>query len=228
MRPTQNSGMKKMEVYICLNETNDGLVVLGDVYNAVARKTWVVPIQLPEVDGAFVIPSKADFDGKTYPVTEIAEKAFNKKELTGLIIPNTVTAIGLEAFQKCKINRIVLPDSVKKIGERAFSGCTGLTSVVIPASIKRIAAEVVLVQPPYPLVSNDLATASMKKLMSVLPNYQFVRSMTSTFFPLPGRSEYRNRAMRSWSRSNSAKKRWIRRKHESDLASESKQCANTL
>ena len=138
MRPTRNSGMKKMEVYICLNEANDGLVVLGDVYNAVARKTWAVPIQLSEVDGAFAIPSKAEFDGKTYPVTEIAEGAFKKKKLTGLIIHNTVTTIGMEEFQKCHIDRISLPDSLKKIGRCAFMGCTGFNSVVIPASLKRI------------------------------------------------------------------------------------------
>ena len=33
---------------------------------------------------------------------------------------------------------MALPDGLTKIGDEAFSGCTGLTSVTIPAGVKKI------------------------------------------------------------------------------------------
>ena len=61
-----------------------------------------------------------------------------------IVIPEKIGAIdvkeiGYEAFKGCtQITSIVIPESVRSIDERAFFGCTALTSVNIPANIKII------------------------------------------------------------------------------------------
>ena len=52
-----------------------------------------------------------------------------------------LVSIGDDAFSGCKnLTSIVLPDSVTDIGERAFSSCSSLTTVVIPESVTNIGA----------------------------------------------------------------------------------------
>ena len=63
----------------------------------------------------------------------IEDRAFQGcKELTSIIIPNTVKEIGDYAFEGCMgLTSIVMPDSVTEIGNHAFDGCMGLTSIVM-------------------------------------------------------------------------------------------------
>lgn len=71
---------------------------------------------------------------------------------TEVIIPseingNEVTSIGVNAFLNSSIKSITIPDSVTSIGGYAlggaetFNNCTGLTSIVIPASVTVIFSE---------------------------------------------------------------------------------------
>ncbi len=77
-----------------------------------------------------VIPS--EHDGK--PVTSIGERAFeNCRQLTSVVIPNSVTEISENAFAGCEsIARINVPSSVLRIGCSAFSACRGLTDITLP------------------------------------------------------------------------------------------------
>ena len=61
-------------------------------------------------------------------VTTIPVYAFSCSNITGIIIPDSVTSIGGYAFYGCSsLERIVISDSVTSIGERAFYGCSSLT-----------------------------------------------------------------------------------------------------
>ena len=54
-----------------------------------------------------------------------------------------VTSIGWSAFKGCSgLTSVTIPASVREIGGSAFEGCSGLTSVDIPASVKEIGSGV--------------------------------------------------------------------------------------
>ena len=54
------------------------------------------------------------------------------KEITDLVIPNSVTSIGSSAFYGCSgLTSVTIPNSVTSIGNYAFSGCSGLTKVTL-------------------------------------------------------------------------------------------------
>ncbi len=64
------------------------------------------------------------------------------RELTEVVIPDSVTAIDSEAFEGCtRLSDITIPNSVTSIGSKAFSGCTSLSSITIPDSITTIGSE---------------------------------------------------------------------------------------
>ena len=80
------------------------------------------------------IPESITRNGKTYAVTEIGAYAFcMSKNLTSVILPNTVTSIGTNAFVGCfALKTINIPESVESFGLNAFSNCSMLSSVTIP------------------------------------------------------------------------------------------------
>ena len=90
------------------------------------------------------IPSTVTYEGTTYSVTFIQNKAFyNKDNLTSVTIPNTVIAIGgagyYGAFEECDgLTSITIPSSVTSIGSNTFFSCSSLTSVDIPNSVTSI------------------------------------------------------------------------------------------
>ena len=76
--------------------------------------------------------------GHTY---KIGREVFRYRDITSVVIPESVTAIGDLAFLGCrKLTSVVVPDSVTSIGKSAFSGCSNLTSVVIGENVSTIGA----------------------------------------------------------------------------------------
>ena len=74
------------------------------------------------------------------PVKGIGNDAFRgSRELTGVIIPDSVTSVGEDAFRYCyALSSVVIGDCVTTIGDYAFQDCYSLTSVTIPDSVKSI------------------------------------------------------------------------------------------
>ena len=61
------------------------------------------------------------------------------KEVTDLVIPESVTSIGNYAFDYCTdLTSVTIPDGVTNIGTCAFRGCSNLTNVAIPPSVTTI------------------------------------------------------------------------------------------
>ena len=99
-----------------------------------------VSSKLSHYSGRVVIPENVSYKGKSYKVTSIGDRAFvGCRDLTSIIIPNSVTSIGDGAFISCKgLTSITIPNSVKSIGLGAFEWCDGLISISIPYSVKSI------------------------------------------------------------------------------------------
>ena len=90
--------------------------------------------------GHVTIPPTVTYNGTTYSVTAIGDRAFsNCTNLTSIEIPNSVTSIGYRAFYSCRgLTSIDIPNSVITIGNQVFSWCKGLTNVSIGNSVESI------------------------------------------------------------------------------------------
>lgn len=89
--------------------------------------------------GEISIPASVTYDGTTYSVTGIGERAFHYSGLRAITIPNSVTSIGECAFRYCgSLTDVVIPNSVTSIGKEAFFFCDGLTSITIPNSVMSV------------------------------------------------------------------------------------------
>ena len=93
-----------------------------------------------EYTGRVVISESVTYNGTTYSITSIGEKAFfDCYRLASIEIPNSVTCIGNSAFSGCDgLTSVTIGNSVTCIGSSAFSGCDGLTSVTIGNSVTSI------------------------------------------------------------------------------------------
>ena len=80
------------------------------------------------------IPSK--IGGKS--VVSIGYKAFWKKYLSSIVIPNSITYIGKQAFERNNLTRIIIPYGVVEIDKNSFNNNYNLSSVDIPDSVELI------------------------------------------------------------------------------------------
>ncbi len=74
------------------------------------------------------------------PVTAISDYAFYwRKEITNVVIPDSVTTIGAYAFSNCtSLTGVSLPEGIDTLSEGIFYGCTSLSRFVIPDTVTTI------------------------------------------------------------------------------------------
>lgn len=87
----------------------------------------------------FIVPETVTYEGVTYTVTEIGDKAcYNDPSTYGgeyitkkVELPKTITKIGIRAFGQCKAleSPLVIPAAVTELGENCFVHCHKLTSI---------------------------------------------------------------------------------------------------
>lgn len=94
------------------------------------------------VGGVIYIPSYASIAGVRYKVTEISKNAFYaNKNITSVIISDSVTRIGNAAFISCtKMTELVCGAGVEIIENNAFLGCEALAKLHLGSSVKKIGA----------------------------------------------------------------------------------------
>ena len=124
------------------NVADDGAVYY--IYNGIryAYKDGAVAVagQPTILSGKITLPESVVYNGNTYNVTSIGERAFYGCEsLTSITISSKITSIGKCAFFECtSFTSINIPDSVTSIGDYAFYKCSSLKSIIIPDSVTSI------------------------------------------------------------------------------------------
>lgn len=83
--------------------------------------------------GDITIPEAVDYEETAYEVTAIGEAAFAVcKELTSVLLPNTLITIGEDAFwESTGLTSLAIPKSVKYIKSGAFDKCENLQAIHI-------------------------------------------------------------------------------------------------
>ncbi len=107
----------------------------GDYTYVVENGEATITGLLQDISGEITMPDTLG----GYPVTAIAERAFEACKITGITIPDSVRYIRNKTFFNCYyLKRINIPNSVTYIGARAFYNCYDLTTITIPDSVTYI------------------------------------------------------------------------------------------
>ena len=124
-----------------LASADDPVEINGIYYNLFSKGNVAEVAANPnEYSGDVVIPKKVKYEGVSYSVRSIGEKAFKScYDLTSVTIPVGVTSISKDAFAYCKgLTSVTIPEGVTYIEDDAFRKCVELTSVTIPNSVNKI------------------------------------------------------------------------------------------
>ena len=115
---------------------NKEKIIASPLANNLNKKPKIKLLKVSEPVGPF---TNKNITSVVIPnsVTTIGDGAFRSNNLTSVVIPNGVTTIGKYAFRHNNLTSVVIPDSVITIGNDAFSS-NNLTSVVIPDSVTTI------------------------------------------------------------------------------------------
>ena len=88
------------------------------------------------------IPSAVKLDGKTYPVVQIFEGAFEGTAITSVSVPSTVVSIDEGAFYNCrKLAKVTGCKGLAHIGAKAFWNCSKLSSFPFGKKLELIEAK---------------------------------------------------------------------------------------
>lgn len=92
--------------------------------------------------GTYAFQNCSKLETITLPeaITVIGNNCFNGcKALSSITLPANVTSIGNYAFQNCtSLTEVALPAGLKSLGNYAFKGCTALTDIELPSTLTSI------------------------------------------------------------------------------------------
>ncbi|KAL7719290.1 hypothetical protein QTN25_003656 [Entamoeba marina] len=72
-------------------------------------------------------------------INSLSERCFSKRDITSIIIPNSVKTIENECFYHCsQLQNITFSNTLTKIGNLCFCDCTNLKSIHIPSSLDNL------------------------------------------------------------------------------------------
>ncbi len=90
--------------------------------------------------GKVIVPEKVRHKGISYKITGIGDGSFwKRKQLTEVILPQTIQYIGESAFENClNLRKVNIPSAVTRIGFAAFRRCMALQELNLPDSLRSI------------------------------------------------------------------------------------------
>ncbi len=127
---------------VVIPETINGVTMtaIGDTYNSgqkKIKKMYNVVSLVSEGTGNSLFEKKG-LTSVVIPntITYIGEYAFSRNNLTSVTIPNSVTTIGKEAFWNNNLTSVTIPNSVTTIESGAFVSNPTLTSIIVDSNNK--------------------------------------------------------------------------------------------
>ncbi len=110
----------------------DGIYYNFDVENKTATVTYNEEDPMHSYHGDVNIPASVEYEGYTFNVVAIGERAFDMCwEITSISIPEGVTLIEHRAFSDCYFPILTLPSTITEIQDMAFMMCNMDTIVLL-------------------------------------------------------------------------------------------------
>lgn len=104
--------------------------------NEDAKTATVIANSSSTYTGDIVIPSTVTYNGDTYNVTAVGDKAFDKSTITSVVISEGVLTLGESSFDNCKsLKSVSLPSGLKTLGNSCFGNCYALEGIAFPEGI---------------------------------------------------------------------------------------------
>ena len=119
----------------------------GVLYSKDGRKVFFAPITTNEylIRSGVIAIAKYAFNWHCYRSGGILytnNRYTYEKNITKLLIPDSVIAIGSEAFSyNTAIKNIIVSHKLEYIGQKAFTGCKMMTGFILPSTVKYIETE---------------------------------------------------------------------------------------
>lgn len=83
--------------------------------------------------GDIVVPATINYQGKSYPVTEVLSYAFSGDNLKSVVLPEGITKIADDVFFAAHdLETVQMPSTITSWGEAVFAGCTKLKTFFLP------------------------------------------------------------------------------------------------
>ena len=146
-------------------------------------------------------PSSVTLNGNSYPVTSIADYAFDgKTSITKVVFPRTITKVGYAAFRGCiSLSSLSLNEGLATIGNYGFNGCSSLKSVVLPSTVNSIGSQafancisLTTANVKCPVMGysmfdgcKTLKTVTLSESIAEIPNYSFQNCVSLTSVNIP-------------------------------------------